>query len=161
MSANLIPPPPVTPLAKDHIVATLESSTAFGAIEELVAQLVAAGSIVPDAKGAVGTALEERERSMSTGIGCGVAIPHASTPDVSAPTLAFGRSKTGIDFNALDQQPVRLVMLVLVPAGQREKHLPTIARISRLFHRGEIRAALESAGDADAIQRVLEENLPA
>ena len=64
---------------------------------------------------------------------------------------AFGRSRRGVNFDALDNQPVTLVMLFLVPQGQFQKHLHTLAKIAKLLHRKEFRTALETAPDAPAM----------
>jgi mannitol/fructose-specific phosphotransferase system IIA component (Ntr-type) len=95
---------------------------------------------------------------MSTGIGFGIGIPHASTDLIQDVVGAFGRSKPGIDFDALDSQPVSLVMLFLVPQGQFQRHLHTLADIAKLLHKKEFRQALEEAPDAEAMYRIIREN---
>ena len=70
---------------------------------------------------------------MSTGIGHGVGIPHASTDLVTEITGAFGRSKTGIDFDSPDGQNVTLVTLLLVPQKQFQQHLHTVSSIAKMF----------------------------
>ena len=144
---------------KENIVPTLKSVVAAEAISELIDHLVAIGSIPRESRDGVLSAIIQRERSMSTGIGSGVAIPHAATPLVGEIVLAFGRSAAGIDFDALDQQPVRFVVLVIVPDRDHGKHLPILARISRAFQRKEVRAALENASNAEAIAALLDANL--
>ena len=99
--------------------------------------------------------VRKRENSMSTGIGFGIGIPHASTDLISEVTAAFGRSKTGIDFDSLDNQPVNLVTLFLVPQGQFQKHLHTLADIAKLLHRKELRQALEEAPDTAAMLQII------
>ena len=94
---------------------------------------------------------------MSTGIGFGIAIPHASSNFVSDVVFAIGRSKKGINFNALDNQPVKLVMLFLVPQGRFQKHLHTLANIAKFLHKPDFRSALEQAPDADGMLSVIEE----
>ena len=68
---------------------------------------------------------------------------------------ALGRSKAGIDFVALDNQPVNLVVLFLVPQGQFLKHLHTLANIAKLLHNREFRDSLDNAEDAAAIQQII------
>jgi mannitol/fructose-specific phosphotransferase system IIA component (Ntr-type) len=94
---------------------------------------------------------------MSTGIGFGIGIPHASTDLIQEVVGAFGRSKKGVNFDALDNQPVNLVMLFLVPQGQFQKHLHTLANIAKLLHKKEFRQALEEAPDADAMYKIIKE----
>jgi mannitol/fructose-specific phosphotransferase system IIA component (Ntr-type) len=94
---------------------------------------------------------------MSTGIGYGIGIPHASTDLIPEVIGALGRSKKGVNFDALDNQPVNLVMLFLVPQGQFQKHLHTLANIAKILHKAEFRQALEQAPDAEAMLRVIKE----
>jgi mannitol/fructose-specific phosphotransferase system IIA component (Ntr-type) len=148
-------------LTPDSIVPDLQAADRWEAIDELIARLVAAGRIKPENQDAVRAVVRRRETSMSTGIGYGIGIPHASTdllPDVVG---AFGRSKTGIDFEALDNQRVTLVMLFLVPQGQFQKHLHTLADIAKLLHKREFRQALEEAPDAAAMYQVIRHNAAA
>ena len=79
---------------------------------------------------------------MSTGVGFGIGIPHASTDLVSDVVAGIGRSKKGIEFGALDGKPVQLVVLFLVPAGQFQKHVNTLANIAKLLHRKDFRDGL-------------------
>ncbi len=94
---------------------------------------------------------------MSTGIGFGIGIPHASTDLIEEVVGAFGRSQKGVNFDALDNQPVKLVMLFLVPQGQFQKHLHTLANIAKLLHKKEFRQALEEAPNADVMLQVIQE----
>jgi mannitol/fructose-specific phosphotransferase system IIA component (Ntr-type) len=95
---------------------------------------------------------------MSTGIGFGIGIPHASTDLIYEVVGALGRSKDGVSFDALDNQPVKLVMLFLVPQGQFQKHLHTLANIAKLLHKSEFRQALEEAPDAAAMLAVIRDH---
>src|SRR5438105_4969850 len=115
----------------EHILAELDSTTAFAAIDELINHVASSGAILPEIKESIALAVKGRERAMSTGIGYGIAIPHATTPLVKEAIIAFGRSTGGVEFDPLDRQPARLVVLLIVPAAQREAHLPTLARVSR------------------------------
>ena len=94
---------------------------------------------------------------MSTGIGFGIGIPHASTDLIYEVVGALGRSKNGVNFDALDNQPVNLVMLFLVPQGQFQKHLHTLANIAKLLHKKEFRQALEQANSSDEMFRIIKE----
>ena len=137
------------------ICADMKASQRWEAIDELIDVLVAAGQIRPEYREAITAVVKKRETSMSTGIGFGIGIPHASTDLINEVTGAFGRSKTGINFDALDNQPVNLVVLFLVPQGQFQKHLHTLANIAKLLHKAEFRQALEQAPDADAMLQII------
>ena len=139
----------------EHIVPELKATNRWEAIDELVDTLVANGAIVKTDRDAVIDVVRTRENSMSTGIGYGIGIPHASTDLIENVIGALGRSKTGIDFEALDNQPVILVVLFLVPQGQFQKHLHTLANIARQLHNSEFRTALENAEDASSICQIL------
>jgi mannitol/fructose-specific phosphotransferase system IIA component (Ntr-type) len=135
-------------LGPDQILADLQATNRWEAIDELINQLIVSAKIKPDNREAVTAVVKKRENSMSTGIGFGIGIPHASTDLIYEVVGAFGRSKKGVNFDALDNQPVTLVMLFLVPQGQFQKHLHTLARIAKLLHKKEFRQALETAADA-------------
>jgi mannitol/fructose-specific phosphotransferase system IIA component (Ntr-type) len=79
---------------------------------------------------------------MSTGIGFGVGIPHASTTLVSEVVAVVGRSRNGIQFDALDSKPVHLVFLFLMPAGQFQKHVHVLANVAKMLHRQDFRDGL-------------------
>jgi mannitol/fructose-specific phosphotransferase system IIA component (Ntr-type) len=121
----------------------------------LINNLVTTGKITPQNQEAIAAVVKKRESSMSTGIGFGIGIPHASTDLITEVVGALGRSKTGVTFDALDNQPVKLVMLFLVPQGQFQKHLHTLANIAKLLHKAEFRQALEQAPDADAMLQIV------
>jgi mannitol/fructose-specific phosphotransferase system IIA component (Ntr-type) len=133
----------------------LRATNRWEAIDELINNLVATRKITPEHHDAIAAVVKKRESSMSTGIGFGIGIPHASTDLISEVVGALGRSKTGVNFDALDNQPVKLVMLFLVPQGQFQKHLHTLANIAKLLHKAEFRQALEQAPDADAMLQIV------
>jgi mannitol/fructose-specific phosphotransferase system IIA component (Ntr-type) len=138
-------------LGPENILPELKSINRWEAIDELINNLVSTGKIRSEDREAIATVVKKRESSMSTGIGFGIGIPHASTDLIDEVVGAFGRSKQGVNFDALDNQPVNLVMLFLVPQGQFQKHLHTLANIAKLLHNKEFRQTLEQAPDAKAM----------
>lgn len=142
-------------LTKEQVVTDLKATDRWEAIEELIDLLVANGQVDSVHREAVVSVVKKRETSMSTGIGFGIGIPHASTDLIDNVTGAFGRSRSGVDFDALDNQPVNLVMLFLVPQGQFQKHLHTLAKIAKVLHKKEFRKSLEEAGDAAEMYRII------
>ena len=144
-------------LGADNILPELKAADRWQAIDELIGNLVATGKIKPENRDAVTAVVRKRETSMSTGIGFGIGIPHASTELIGEVVGALGRSKTGVNFDALDSQPVTLVMLFLVPQGQFQKHLHTLANIAKLMHKAEFRQALEKAPDSPAMLAAIKE----
>jgi mannitol/fructose-specific phosphotransferase system IIA component (Ntr-type) len=144
-------------LTKDQVLTDLQATDRWQAIDELIGNLVATGKIQPQHREAITAVVKKRETSMSTGIGFGIGIPHASTDLIPEVVGALGRSKKGLNFDALDNQPVNLVMLFLVPQGQFQKHLHTLANIAKILHKPEFRQALEQASDAEAMLHVIKE----
>ncbi len=142
-------------LSPDQIIPELRAATRWEAIDELIENLVATGKIKPEHREPITAVVRKRETSMSTGIGFGIGIPHASTDLIYEVVGALGRSKKGVNFDALDNQPVNLVMLFLVPQGQFQKHLHTLAEIAKLLHKKEFRKALEDAPDAAAMYQII------
>jgi mannitol/fructose-specific phosphotransferase system IIA component (Ntr-type) len=144
-------------LTRDQIITDLQANDRWQAIDELIKNLEATGKIKPENHDAIAAVVKKRESSMSTGIGYGIGIPHASTDLIYEVVGALGRSKKGVNFDALDNQPVNLVMLFLVPQGQFQKHLHTLANIAKLLHKADLRQALEQAPDADTMLRLIRE----
>jgi fructose-specific phosphotransferase system IIA component len=142
-------------LHEDQIVTDLQASNRWEAIDELIGLLVTRGKIKPEHRDQIAAVVKKRENSMSTGIGFGIGIPHASSELIDEVTGALGRSKKGVQFEALDNQPVKLVMLFLVPQGQFQKHLHTLASIAKNLHNKDFRQALENAPDSPAMMRII------
>lgn len=142
-------------LTKDQILTDLQATNRWEAIDELINNLVVTGKIKPEHHDAISAVVKKRESSMSTGIGFGIGIPHASTDLIYEVVGALGRSKKGVNFDALDNQPVNLVMLFLVPQGQFQKHLHTLANIAKLLHRADFRQALERAPDQETMLQII------
>src|SRR5256714_7156933 len=147
-------------LGPEQIIPGMNASNRWQAIDELINNLVSTGKIKPEHRDAIVTVVKKRESSMSTGIGFGIGIPHASTDLIHEVVGALGRSKKGIGFDALDNQPVNLVMLFLVPQGQFQKHLHTLANIAKLLHRAEFRQALMEAPDASGMWKIIKDQGP-
>lgn len=147
-------------LSKELIIPELGSTDRWQAIDELIDHLAANGKIASEHREAIVAAVKKREKSMSTGIGFGIGIPHTSTDLIYDVVGALGRSKSGVKFDALDNQPVNLVMLFLVPQGHFQKHLHTLANIAKLLHKAEFRQALETAPDANGMWEIISNNSP-
>ncbi len=138
-----------------NILPEMQAANRWDAIDELIGNLVSTGKIKPENREAITAVVKKRETSMSTGIGFGIGIPHASTDLITDVVGALGRSKKGIQFDALDNQPVDLTVLFLVPQGQFQKHLHTLASMAKLLHIKEFRTELSQAPDAAAIYEVI------
>ncbi|MBN2090537.1 PTS sugar transporter subunit IIA [candidate division KSB1 bacterium] len=103
-------------------------------------------------------ALFEREKLMSTGVGDGVAIPHAKAEGIQKIIAAFGITAQDVDFNSLDNKPVRLLFLLVGPVEQPKMHLTALSRISRLLHEAQFRQKLlQCQNSEEALNLILEE----
>lgn len=138
-------------LSVDQILLDMNEVEHWPAIVELVDHLVNLGQLPATLRDTALAALKEREDMISTGIGTGVAIPHAFLDEIENVTAVFGRSSEGIDFEALDDFPVHFIVLFLVPRTNYSLHLQTLAAIAKLFARDEIRACLQAANSPQEV----------
>jgi nitrogen PTS system EIIA component len=99
--------------------------------------------------------LLERERLGTTGVGNGIAIPHGKLPEIKELFGLFARLDESVDFDAIDEQPVDLVFLLLAPEGAGADHLKALARIARLLRDQDVAKKLRASRDAQAIYSVL------
>ncbi|OIO35167.1 MAG: PTS fructose transporter subunit IIA [bacterium (Candidatus Ratteibacteria) CG_4_10_14_3_um_filter_41_18] len=137
------------------IIPDLKASDKEGLIKELVSLLEEKGEITDQEK--VGNLLLEREKLGSTGIGQGIAIPHAKTDQVKQIVIAFGLSQKGLNFESLDEEPVYIIFLVLAPIDATGIHLKVLAKIARLLKDKVFRNSLKSCKDTKEIFRVIKE----
>jgi len=126
-------------------------------IRELVGTLVSAGRIQESVSKKIVKALMDREELGSTGIGSGVAVPHAKHDAISDLVCAFGRSKKGISFDALDGEPVHVVFLLLSSKSASGAHLEALAFISRLVRDDKFVRFLRESKDVAEIRELLAE----
>lgn len=143
-------------IVESSVLLDLKGKDENSVITEMIDALKSAGRI-KDANQAVKDVIA-RERQRSTAIRGGFAIPHASTSGVSQPVLAFGRSVDGIDFDSIDEQPTKLIFLLLVPAFSTDLPLEILSSISYMMADSEIFEALSKAETADRILSILDEH---
>lgn len=144
-------------LLEDSILIEMRSQNKKEALEELVALLTDAHKIKKPES--ILNALLEREELGSTGIGQGIAIPHGKSESVGQVVAALGISKKGIDFDALDGEPVYLFFMLVAPSNSSGVHLKVLAKISRLLKDKFFRQALrEAKSPAEIIKLIKEEN---
>jgi mannitol/fructose-specific phosphotransferase system IIA component (Ntr-type) len=144
-------------LSSEQIIPEMQATERWPAIVELIDLLVGQKKIEPASRDGILAALKQREETMSTGIGFGNAIPHASSEDVNDVVTAFGRSSQGIEFDALDNAPVKFVVLFIVPKNQFQTHLRTLASIAKFLNDRSVREKLAAAGTKEEILAVFEE----
>lgn len=122
------------------IVFDLKAASKEGVIEELV-DLINVSNMVSD-KDMLLKDIKDREELVTTGIGYGVAFPHAKTKSVKGIVIAFGRSNEGIDFEAIDHKPVNLFFIIAAPEDAIGAHLNVMSRLSYLMKSEENRQIL-------------------
>ena len=111
----------------------LEAATKRAAIEEMVGVLVSSDRLPTEHEESVVAAIMAREEFGSTGIGRGVAVPHVKHAAVTEFTGLIGRSKSGIDFDSLDGEPVYLIVLLISPPNRPGEHLRMLESVSRVL----------------------------
>ena len=139
------------------IVSEIEASGKEEAIAEMVEVLAAAGKIAASDAKSLTDALMAREQLGSTGIGQGLAVPHAKHENVKELVAAFGRSKAGIEFDSLDGEPAYLVFLLLSNKEASGLHLEALAYITKLLRDDVFCRFLREAKDRAEIAELLKE----
>ncbi len=137
------------------ICANLKATDKNGAIRELIDLLTRAEGI--RAKDEIVKTLLARESLGSTGIGLGIGIPHGKSNAVKKLVAAFGVSKKGIDFDALDGEPVYIFFLLIAPEDSAGPHLKALARISRLLKDKYFRDFLRQQSDEKSIYKAIKD----
>ncbi|MGA7827360.1 MAG: PTS sugar transporter subunit IIA [Geobacteraceae bacterium] len=142
-------------LNSQDIIPNLVSTTKEGVLTELTEKLVARHPAL--ACDEVLRILRERELLGSTGIGGGIAIPHAKLQHAGEPIIVFGRSLKGITYDALDGKPVTLFFLLIADTNSFEQYLKLLARISRLLKDRALRCRLLEVSGVDALYEIIQE----
>ena len=124
-------------------------------IEELVEALISSGAVAAEARAGVLQAVLEREESQTTGLGSGIAVPHGLCDAVEDVIAALGIHRGGVDFQAVDGNPVHLVILLVVPPNRFQAHIRTLAGIAQLLNDASLRAQITRAPDAAAVMDIL------
>src|SRR5690242_9105393 len=143
-------------LSAEQIIPEMKATERWSAIVELIDLLVSLGKVKPADRDSILAALRQREETMSTGIGFGIAIPHCSSDRIENVVAAFGRSTNGIEFDALDNAPVKFVVLFIVPKNQFQTHLRTLASIAKFLNDRGTRDKLGSAKSKDEILSIFQ-----
>jgi fructose-specific phosphotransferase system IIA component len=145
-------------LKKNSILINSKPITRWELIAEMVDAAVKNGQVDAALRDSVVKALIDREKSMSTGIGNGVAIPHCTNGDISDIVIVIMVSSKGIDFESIDNQPVRIAILLLVPKNKLTQHIKTLANIAKLMSDEELRNNLIAAKTPDGVLKELKKH---
>ena len=144
-------------IVTDAITPELQATDRDGVIRELVNALAVAGSLPAEAVDEVVAALIKREQNGSTGFGKGVAVPHVKHPKVKQMAGTVGRSSGGIDFAALDHQPVYSIFLLLSPDNAPQQHLQAMNIVFSNLQKDTFRRFLRQSSTREAIADLLDE----
>lgn len=144
-------------VADGAIIPKLVSTQRDEVIAELVDALISAGSAAAKLRDELVKSVLERERRGSTGFGRGVAVPHVKHRSVKSMAAAIGLSDRGVEFNALDKQPVFSVFLLLSPEDRPEEHLQAMEVIFKNLSKDTFRRFLRQATTVDEVRTLLEE----
>ncbi|MHC4107169.1 MAG: PTS sugar transporter subunit IIA [Planctomycetota bacterium] len=144
-------------VVRKAIIPDLQATERDGAIAEIVDALVDAGAISPELPGEFVKEIIKREKRGSTGFGHGVAVPHVKHPAISKMAVAIAISRAGVEFNALDKQPVYTIFLLLSPEDKPEEHLDAMEAIFGNLSQETFRRFLRQAMSVEEVLTLLEE----
>lgn len=144
-------------IVESAIIPNLKSTNRDGVITEMVEALVASGCVSQQQQDDFTKAIIRRENKGSTGFGHGVAVPHVKHADINSMHIAIGNSPEGIDFKALDREPVYSVVLLLSPEDQPENHLDAMEAIFSSLSQDTFRRFLRQATNIEDVLTLLGE----
>ncbi len=144
-------------MVQDAMIPNLKATTRNDAIAELVDAMASAGAIPAKNVAEIIKAILARESQATTGIGKGVALPHAKVKGVKNPIGAIGRAPDGIDFSALDTKPVYLVIILLSSPDNPDEHLQAMEAIFKHVQRDIFRKFLRQSETSEAIMELIQE----
>ena len=144
-------------VVEESVIPNLRAEKREDAVKELIGSLVESGSIDVELQEEFTKAVLSRERKGSTGFGHGVAVPHVKSPKVDRIMVTIGISAKGIDFKALDKQPVYSLFLLLSPEDRPEEHLDAMEAIFANLSQEQFRKFLRQASTAEEIMTLLDE----
>ncbi|EJO69877.1 MULTISPECIES: PTS sugar transporter subunit IIA [Leptospira] len=149
----------LTLLQPETVIFNLESGSKEEVISKLLQKAIDTHQIDAENKEEILESLLAREKSMSTGIGSGVAIPHCSVNLVDELKCVMGLNPNGIDFDSIDHQPVHIFILLIVPKTKFQEHIKTLAQIAKALNVKEDREKLIRSGSFEEIQKAFSRNV--
>lgn len=144
-------------ITRDLVELPLQADDKWQALGVLARVPARAGKYAESLAPTVEQALVARERSMTTGMEHGIAIPHAAIDGIDDLIAVLGLSPAGIPFETLDGAPARIVIGLIIPRSKKLAHIKTLAEIAKLLSRAEVRERLLRCADADAVVAALTE----
>lgn len=144
-------------LKKNNIIIKAKAKNRWDLIEEMLDLAIKNKEVKEEDKDILKKALIEREKSMSTGIGKGIALPHCTTPKIDHTIIILALCENGIDFDSIDNQPVKIAIFLLVPKTKLTQHIKILANIAKIISNDDIRDKLLSLKNQDSIIKVIKE----
>jgi fructose-specific phosphotransferase system IIA component len=142
----------------DFVLLDLTAADPHGAVEEMAGLLERDGRVT-DRRAYVQAVMAREEETGGTGMESGIAIPHAKSPAVTRPAIAFARSTRGLDFGAEDGTPADLVFLIAAPEGADELHVKMLSRLARRLIHEDFRTRLRKAASPEEVVAVIREEV--
>ena len=140
-------------LKKECIILNLTQKLKVDVIKEMVSKIP---HITEEKSKKIMEKIMKREHLESTGIGNGIAIPHARTEEIEGLVVVFAHSEEGVNFDALDGKPVHLIFLILSREREKNLYIKVLARLSRLLKQPNFREELKKASDEDEIIKIIQ-----
>ena len=145
-------------LFAEQIIPEMKATERWPAIVELIDLLVSLGKIRAEDRDSILASLKQREETMSTGIGFGIAIPHCRSLVVNKLRVAFGRKTEGVDFKAIDEKPVHFFFLIVAPPLEvSNQYLPVLGKIAQFSKEPDVPARLLELTQPKQFLALLEE----
>jgi len=144
-------------LKKSDILTNCKAKDRWDLIDAMLDQTVKNKYVNPDDRETIRKSLFDREKSMSTGIGKGVAIPHCTNAKVDDVIIIMAICNKGINFDAIDNLPVQIAILLIVPKNKLTQHIKTLANIAKIMNDNELREEIINAKTADSILKIIKQ----
>ncbi|MDY6970429.1 MAG: PTS sugar transporter subunit IIA [Spirochaetota bacterium] len=142
-------------LKKNNIIVNAKSDNRWSLIEEMLNTAIKSKDVKEKDRDIIKNALIEREKSMTTGIGKGIAIPHCATSKIDDAIIVLALCHQGIDFNSIDNQPVNIAILLLIPNNKLKQHIKTLANIARVISDKRLRETLLNLKNQESIFKAI------
>jgi PTS system fructose-specific IIA component len=138
-------------LKKNNIIIGSRAKTRWDLVQEMLDLAVRNRDVLEEDREVIRKSLMDREKSMSTGIGKGVSIPHCTSAKVDDVIIVMAICENGIDFDSIDNIPVRIAILLLVPKNKLTQHIKTLANIAKIMNNDEMREELLTLTTPEAV----------
>ncbi len=142
-------------LKKSYIMVNCKAKDRWDLIDTMLDQAVKNKYVNPDDRETIRKSLFDREKSMSTGIGKGVAIPHCTNAKVDDVIIIMAICNKGINFDAIDNLPVQIAILLIVPKNKLTQHIKTLANIAKIMNDNDLREKIINAKTQDSILKII------